>query len=226
MPDFPVIRARGVHKSYPEADGRRTVIRGLDLDIHAGEIVAILGRSGSGKTTLLNLIGAMGRPTAGSIQFGGHDMSDWSDAERTLFRRRRLGFVFQAFNLLPTLTVWENVALPLELNARPLDDQVLRLLDSLSLAGVRDRFPDQISGGEQQRAAIARAVIHQPDLIIADEPTGHLDLESGREVIDLFEACVRGAGAALVMATHSHEMSGSADRVLELRDGSLMPVDS
>ncbi|MEE2982914.1 MAG: ABC transporter ATP-binding protein [Pseudomonadota bacterium] len=226
MPDFPVIRARGVQKSYPEADGRRTVIRGLDLDIHAGEIVAILGRSGSGKTTLLNLIGAMGRPTAGSIQFGGRDMSDWSEAERTVFRRRRLGFVFQAFNLLPTLTVWENVALPLELNARPLDDQVLCLLDSLGLAGVRDRFPDQISGGEQQRAAIARAVIHQPDLIIADEPTGHLDLESGREVIDLFEACVRGAGAALVMATHSREMSGSADRVLELRDGSLMPVDS
>ena len=114
----------------------------------------------------------------------------------------------------------------MELNARPLDDQVLCLLDSLGLAGVRDRFPDQISGGEQQRAAIARAVIHQPDLIIADEPTGHLDLESGREVIDLFEACVRGAGAALVMATHSREMSGSADRVLELRDGSLMPVDS
>ena len=226
MPDFPVIRARGVQKSYPEADGRRTVIRGLDLDIHAGEIVAILGRSGSGKTTLLNLIGAMGRPTAGSIQFSGRDMSDWSEAERTVFRRRRLGFVFQAFNLLPTLTVWENVALPLELNARPLDDQVLCLLDSLGLAGVRDRFPDQISGGEQQRAAIARAVIHQPDLIIADEPTGHLDLESGREVIDLFEACVRGAGAALVMATHSREMSGSADRVLELRDGSLMPVDS
>ena len=226
MPDFPVIRARGVQKSYPEADGRRTVIRGLDLVIHAGEIVAILGRSGSGKTTLLNLIGAMGRPTAGSIQFGGRDMSDWSEAERTVFRRRRLGFVFQAFNLLPTLTVWENVALPLELNARPLDDQVLCLLDSLGLAGVRDRFPDQISGGEQQRAAIARAVIHQPDLIIADEPTGHLDLESGREVIDLFEACVRGAGAALVMATHSREMSGSADRVLELRDGSLMPVDS
>ena len=226
MPDFPVISARGVHKSYAEGDGRHTVIRGLDLDIHAGEIVAILGRSGSGKTTLLNLIGAMDRPSAGSIRFDGHDMSDWSDAERTLFRRRRLGFVFQAFNLLPTLTVWENVALPLELNARPLDDQVSRLLDSLGLAGVGDRFPDQISGGEQQRAAIARAVVHQPDLIIADEPTGNLDLESGREVIGLFEACVRGAGAALVMATHSREMSGSADRVLELRDGSLMPVNS
>ena len=226
MPDSPVIRARGVHKSYPEADGQHTVIRALDLDIHAGEIVAILGRSGSGKTTLLNLIGAMDRPTAGSIQVGGHDMSDWSDAERTLFRRRRLGFVFQSFNLLPTLTVWENIALPLELNARPLDDQVSRLLESLGLAGVGNRFPDQISGGEQQRAAIARAVVHQPDLIIADEPTGNLDLESGREVIGLFEACVRGAGAALVMATHSREMSGSADRVLELRDGSLTPVDS
>ncbi len=226
MPDSPVIRARGVHKSYPETDGQHTVIRALDLDIHAGEIVAILGRSGSGKTTLLNLIGAMDRPSAGSIRFDGQDMSDWSDAERTLFRRRRLGFVFQAFNLLPTLTVWENVALPLELNARPLDDQVTRLLDSLGLAGVGDRFPDQISGGEQQRAAIARAVVHQPDLIIADEPTGNLDLESGREVIGLFERCVRGAGAALVMATHSREMSGSADRVLELRDGSLMPVDS
>ena len=221
MSDLPVISARGVCKSYPESAGSRAVIRDLDLDIHAGEIVAILGRSGSGKTTLLNLIGAMDRPTHGHIEYGNREMSTWSDAERTSFRRTRLGFVFQSFNLLPTLTVRENIALPLELNGLPLDERIDRLLDTLGLGSVAERFPDQIAGGEQQRAAIARAVVHKPALIIADEPTGNLDLETGREVIGLFEHCVREVGAALIMATHSLEMRGSADRVFELRNGSL-----
>ena len=217
-----VINAIGVHKAYQESSGSHAVIRDLDLDIHAGEIVAVLGRSGSGKTTLLNLIGAMDRPTGGRIECGGRDMSAWSDAERTTFRRSRLGFVFQSYNLLPTLTVRENVALPLELNGLPVDDRIDRLLDTLGLGTVSARFPDQISGGEQQRAAIARAVVHEPALIIADEPTGNLDLETGREVINVFERCVREAGAALLMATHSLEMSGSADRVFELRNGTLI----
>ena len=216
-----VISAHGVCKSYQESTGIHAVIRDLDLDIHAGEIVAVLGRSGSGKTTLLNLIGAMDRPTGGRIECGGRDMSAWSDAERTNFRRSRLGFVFQSFNLLPTLTVRENICLPLELNGLPIDERIDRLLDRLGLRTVGARFPDQISGGEQQRAAIARAVVHEPALIIADEPTGNLDLETGREVINLFEHCVREVGAALLMATHSLEMSGSADRVFELRNGTL-----
>jgi putative ABC transport system ATP-binding protein len=224
MPEALVIGARGVCKSYPESAGSHAVIHDLDLDIYAGEIVAVLGRSGSGKTTLLNLIGAMDRPTGGRIECERRDMSAWSDAERTAFRRSRLGFVFQSFNLLPTLTVGENIALPLELNGLPVDSRVERLLDALGLGGVRTRFPDQISGGEQQRAAIARAVVHEPALIIADEPTGNLDLETGREVLNVFERCVREAGAALIMATHSREMSAGADRILELRDGRLTPA--
>ena len=219
--DACVISALGVHKSYAGSAAEHAVIRDLYLDISAGEIVAIVGRSGSGKTTLLNLIGAMDRPSGGRIECGGRDMSAWSDAERTHFRRSRLGFVFQSFNLLPTLTVHENVALPLELNGQPVDERIDRLLETLGLGAVGARFPDQISGGEQQRAAIARAVVHEPTLIIADEPTGNLDLETGREVLGLFEVCVREAGAALLMATHSLEMSGGADRVLELRNGTL-----
>lgn len=220
MPESAVVRARGLSRSY----GGPPVIHDLDLDISAGEIVAVLGRSGSGKTTLLNLIGAMDRPDAGTLVFAGTDMSAWRDAERTAFRRSRLGFVFQSFNLLPSLTVRENVALPLELNGLPQATVLDELLASLGLAGLGNRFPDEVSGGEQQRAAIARAVVHAPALIIADEPTGNLDLATGRDVLRLFERCAREAGAALLMATHSDEMSRGADRVLELRDGTLHPV--
>ena len=216
-----LLQARGLARSYAEAAGGHMVIRDLDLDLEAGEFVAVIGRSGSGKTTLLNLVGAMDRPSAGTLHFAGTDMTGWDDAERTAFRRSRLGFVFQSFNLLPTLTVRENVALPLELNGQAAGAQVDALLDTLGLAPLADRFPDQISGGEQQRTAIARAVIHRPALIIADEPTGNLDRATGHEVIALFERSVRAAGAALLMATHSEEMLGHADRVLELRDGRL-----
>lgn len=219
-PERPVISARALSRAY---DGH-AVLRGVDLDVDRGEIIAILGRSGSGKTTLLNLIGAMDRPDGGSLEFEGKGMSRWTDAERTAFRRSRLGFVFQAFNLLPSLTVRENIALPLELNGLSQGAELDRLLDSLGLGPLADRFPDQISGGEQQRAAIARAVVHNPAVIIADEPTGNLDLETGRAVLDLFERCAREAGAALLMATHSHEMSRGADRVLELREGRLAEI--
>lgn len=209
--------ARGVARGF----AGQTVLQHLDLDVSRGEIVAVLGRSGSGKTTLLNLLGAMDRPDDGRLLFEGRDMAAWSDAERTRFRRQRLGFVFQAFNLLPGLTVRENVTLPLELNGLPGGARVDELLDALGIAALAERFPDEISGGEQQRTAIARAVAHGPALIIADEPTGNLDFDTGRRVLALFERCAREAGAALLMATHSEEMSRGADRVLELRDGAL-----
>lgn len=219
----PLLRARGLSRSYAAAGARPGILRDLELELHAGEIVAVVGRSGSGKTTLLNLIGAMDRPDSGTLEFQGQDMTRWDDRARTAFRRARLGFVFQAFNLLPTLTVGENIALPLELNALPTTARVAELLAGLGIAALADRFPDQISGGEQQRTAIARAIAHQPLLIIADEPTGNLDRETGREVIALFEHSVRAVGASLLMATHSDEMLGHADRVLELRDGALHP---
>ena len=218
-----LVSARGLTRVFREEAAAHAVIRDLDLDLRAGEIVAVVGRSGSGKSTLLNLIGAMDRPSAGQLSFAGEDMAGWNDDARTTFRRARLGFVFQAFNLLPTLQVGENIALPLELNGLAVDARVAELLAALGLTALAARYPDQISGGEQQRTAIARAVAHRPALIIADEPTGNLDRESGREVIALFERSVRAAGAALLMATHSDEMLGHADRVLDLRDGRLYP---
>lgn len=217
----PLLRARGLARTYAAGERRPGILRELDLDLYAGEIVAVVGRSGSGKTTLLNLIGAMDRPDSGTLSFEGEDMTRWDASARTAFRRARLGFVFQAFNLLPTLTVRENISLPLELNHLPSEARVRELLADLSIDALADRFPDQISGGEQQRTAIARAIAHRPRLIIADEPTGNLDRETGREVIELFERSVRAAGATLLMATHSEEMLGHADRVLELRDGAL-----
>lgn len=219
-----LIRARGLTHHYDV--GGRAIIADLSLDIAPGEIVAVVGRSGSGKTTLLHLIGAMARPGAGTICVDGEDMATWNDRERTAFRRRRLGFVFQAYNLLPTLTVRENVALPLELNDLPVTADIARLLASLGLEGLADRYPDELSGGEQQRTAIARAVVHGPALIIADEPTGNLDSDSGQDVIRLFEHRARAAGAAVLMATHSLDMVGRADRVLELKDGVLADLRS
>ena len=219
----PLLRARGLSRSYRAIEGGLDILRDLSLDLARGELVAVVGRSGSGKTTLLNLIGAMDRPSAGRLEFAGEDMTSWDDRARTAFRRARLGFVFQAFNLLPTLTVRENIALPLELNGLASAARVRELLDSLGITALADRFPDQISGGEQQRTAIARAIAHRPALIIADEPTGNLDRDTGREVIALFEHSVRASGATLLMATHSDEMLGRADRVLQLRDGALYP---
>lgn len=218
-----LLRAHQLSRSYRVAEHQHDIIRALDLELLRGEIVAVVGRSGSGKTTLLNLLGAMDRPSAGLLEFEGEDMRRWDDRARTAFRRARLGFVFQAYNLLPTLTVRENVGLAMELNGRATEPRVGELLADLGLTAFAERFPDQISGGEQQRTAIARAIAHRPALIIADEPTGNLDRDTGREVIALFEHCVRSAGATLVMATHSDEMLGHADRVLELRDGALHP---
>jgi putative ABC transport system ATP-binding protein len=218
-----LIRARGLTKAYAEAGRRHEVLRGADLDIGAGEFVVVLGRSGSGKSTLLNLLGAMDVPTDGELSIDGQPVGRLDELARTLFRRRRVGFVFQAYNLIPTLTVAENLRLPLALNGREEDarERVESQLDALGLAGKAGRFPDQLSGGEQQRVAVARALIHEPALVIADEPTGNLDLETGRQVLDLLDRMTRVAGKTLVMATHSREVVGMADRVLMIEDGRL-----
>jgi len=218
-----LIHARGLGKFYDEAGQRHGVLEGVDLDIAAGEIVVVLGRSGSGKSTLLNLLGAMDRPSAGELRIGGQRIDRLDEAGRTLFRRRHLGFVFQAFNLIPTLSVADNLRLPLALNGLDEDLDAIRAeLDRLGLAHKAERFPDQLSGGEQQRVAVARALIHRPALVIADEPTGNLDLDTGRQVLDLLDAMTRAAGRTLVMATHSREVVGIADRVLSIEDGRLV----
>jgi len=217
----------GVVKVYREGETERVVLREVDLAVAPGEIVVLLGRSGSGKSTLLNLISGIDRPTSGVVRVQGVDVAALTDTERTRFRRRRIGFVFQFFNLIPTLTVEENVRLPLELNG--IDGAVgrRRAVDGLMAVGLADRaasFPDRLSGGEQQRVAVARALVHDPALVLADEPTGNLDAESARHVLRLLAALARETGRTVIAASHSEEVAALADRVFTLADGRLVPT--
>jgi putative ABC transport system ATP-binding protein len=217
-------RLVGVAKSY----NGQTVLRDAELDVVRGQFVVICGRSGSGKSTLLKLIGALDVPDSGSIVHSGRELAEMSEAERTLFRRRSLGFVFQFFNLIPTLTVAENVELPLALARVDRETAGRRsqaLLEELGLARTGPKFPDELSGGEQQRVAIARALVHEPELIVADEPTGNLDLATAEHVLKLLRAGCRERQTTLIMATHSTEAVAFADRVVEIRDGAILGVE-
>lgn len=218
-----MLKIRDLTKTYSTGPDHSSILNGLDLDVARGEFVVILGRSGSGKSTLLNLVGAMDVPTSGSIDINGTALTRLDERARTLFRRRELGFVFQHYNLVPTLTVRENLLLPLELNGLPVTEELDALLENLGLADKDTRYADELSGGEQQRVAIARALIHNPSLIIADEPTGNLDSDTSRVVIELLEHGVRRAGKTLIMATHSIETLRHADRLLKLDHGRLVP---
>ena len=219
------IELHGICKSYHEGERERVVFREASLTVPRGEWLFLLGRSGSGKSTLLNLISGIDLPDRGDIIVAGQTLNRLSERDRTLFRRTRIGFVFQFYNLIPTLTVLENVLLPLELAghlSKEQREQAHDLLDQVGLGDRRHSYPDRLSGGEQQRVAVARALIHRPALLLADEPTGNLDRETGRQVLDLFEQLVRGSGTTLVLVTHSVEVARSADRVLTIRDGLLV----
>lgn len=220
-----LLRISGLSKSYEEAGQRRPILRNVDLEIQPGEFVALLGSSGSGKSTFLNLISGIDLADAGEIWMQGQNLVAMNEAERTLFRRNHIGFVFQFFNLLPTLTVLENVTLPAELRGIPLKQAQTRaaeLLAQVGLAGRESTFPDRLSGGEQQRVAIARALSHDPLLVLADEPTGNLDEETGTQIMALLEQLTRQAGKNLVMATHNLENARLADRVLRMHEGKLV----
>jgi putative ABC transport system ATP-binding protein len=211
-------------KSYQEGASTRVVLRDVTASFAEGESVAILGESGSGKSTLLNLISGIDRADGGAIWLDGRNLTDLGERERTLFRRRNIGFVFQFYNLIPTLTVWENVILPLELKGATAEEARQRtewILGQVGLLTRRSSFPDRLSGGEQQRIAMARALVHDPLLVLADEPTGNLDAETGRQVLTLLDEIVRQAGKNLILVTHSAEAAAYADRVLYLRDGRL-----
>lgn len=200
------------------------VLDGVHARIAAGERVAILGPSGSGKSTLLNLISGIDLPDEGTVRVAGTDLTALSEVERTLFRRHRVGFIFQFFNLLPTLTVLENLLLPVELKGpvgREEEDRARDLLARVGLTGRGDSFPDRLSGGEQQRIAVARALVHEPDLVLADEPTGNLDEDTGEMVADLLENLVTRDGRTLVVVTHSRDLAGRMDRVLRMSHGRL-----
>ena len=210
------IRLTAVSKAY----GTHAVLEECNLSIQAGEFAVVVGRSGSGKSTLLNLIGGLDRPTVGAVELLGQSLAGLTEDELSRVRRRRLGFVFQFFNLIPTLTVAENVRLPMALNGASKSEGIRRadlLLGELGLEGCGDRFPEELSGGEQQRVAIARALSHKPDIVLADEPTGNLDIETAEEVLALLEQTCRRHRATLVMATHSREVLGAADRVFTIR---------
>jgi putative ABC transport system ATP-binding protein len=207
-------------------DGQVHALRDVSLSVQPGEFVALMGPSGCGKSTLLNLLGAIDRPSSGSIRIHGEEMSQLDDEALTRLRRERLGYVFQFFNLLDTLTVSENVAIPLELNNHPadrtLDERVRQQLARVGLGHRANFYPAQLSGGEMQRVAIARALIHEPLVVLADEPTGNLDSENGLQVLQLLQSLARDHGQTLLMATHSDEAAAFADRVIRLRDGRLV----
>ena len=209
-------------KSYTSGDVRQPVFDRLAFSIAEGETLALLGASGSGKTTLLNLISGIDTPDSGRVLLDGVDVHALAEPERTLLRRRRIGFVFQFFNLIPTLTVGENVALPLELlggDENAAQQRAAALLSEVGLDGLSRRFPETLSGGEQQRAAIARALAHRPALLLADEPTGNLDEDSGDRIIALLARLARQQGTTLLLVTHSTRVAQAVDRVLRLSHG-------
>jgi putative ABC transport system ATP-binding protein len=221
----PLVRLERVSKAYEEAGRSRVVLHEVSISFNAGELVVLVGKSGSGKSTLLNLVSGIDLPTSGEVWVEGRPLTKLSERERTLFRRRSVGFIFQFFNLVPTLTVLENVLLPLELNGitgSQAKARAVAMLDAVSLADRGASYPDKLSGGEQQRVAIARALVHNPALILADEPTGNLDAETGQQVLDLLDRLTRQAGKTMLMVTHSPEVVGTADSVLRVREGHLV----
>lgn len=226
-PDTPttgnLITLAGLCRSYREGEQLRPVIDGLDAGFRRGEYVALVGRSGSGKSTLLNLISGIDLPDAGSIKIADTSLTQLDERQRTLFRRRHIGFIYQFFNLIPTLTVEENVLLPLELNGYATDEarsRVAEALDEISLADRSDTFPDRLSGGEQQRVAIARATVHKPLLVLADEPTGNLDADTSELILQLLSRLVAD-DTTLIVATHSERVTQEAHRALTLGSGKL-----
>ena len=219
------LELQGLYKSYFDGSGDHHILKGADLKIEKGETIAILGSSGSGKSTLLNLIAGIDLPDQGEVRIDGKSLGQMSEKNRTLLRRRNMGFVFQSFNLIPTLNVYENLMLPLELNQISKNSGIIsQMLEALGLKGREESHPDRLSGGEQQRVAIARALMHQPSLLLADEPTGNLDAETSQETLKLINHLVHRSRTTMIMATHSQEVIEWVDRVLGIEDGKLIEL--
>ena len=219
-----VLHINSLTKVYDQGRSQQAVLAGVNLELHHGEVVALLGRSGSGKSTLLNLISGIDLPDKGIIEIDRHTLTAMSEVERTYWRRRSLGFVFQFFNLIPTLTAAENILLPLQLNNvnKTLQQQrVAELLAAVGLAGYDDNYPEQLSGGEQQRLAIARALVHRPDLLLADEPTGNLDNATSAQILELLFTIIRQHQTTALIVTHSDAVAEQADRIVCLEQGRL-----
>jgi putative ABC transport system ATP-binding protein len=218
-----VFEARAVTKTYHMGEVDVHALRGIDCELYDGELVVLLGPSGSGKSTLLNILGGLDVPSAGEVVFAGHRLSGASEAELTAYRREHVGFVFQFYNLIPSLTVRENVALVTDIVAHPMPiDEALALV---GLTPRRDHFPAQLSGGEQQRVAIARAIVKKPEVLLCDEPTGALDYQTGKLVLDVIARINRDLGTTAVVITHNAAIAGMADRVIHLGDGRIVRTE-
>jgi len=224
MSNRPLLVANNLCYAYHEAGAMHTIINKAGISLEKGELVALLGASGSGKSTFLNLLAGIERPASGEVVINGQTLSAMHEPQLTLFRRKHIGFIYQLFNLIPTLNVFENIALPLELNLISRDERFLRVTEWLDKIGLQDRqqaFPDQLSGGEQQRIAIARALIHHPMLVLADEPTGNLDANTGLRILDLLTELAERYQQTLVMVTHSEIVASRAHRVLVIENGQI-----
>jgi putative ABC transport system ATP-binding protein len=224
------VRLRHICRSFAEGGRKHAVLDNISTELLQGEFIAIRGRSGSGKSTLLNLISGIDAPDSGLVEVAGQDITGMSERDRTLFRREHIGFVYQAFNLVPTLTVADNIRLVLELNKVPrteADRRIEELLGAVELADRATSYPDVLSGGEQQRVAIARALCHRPGLLLADEPTGNLDDKTAEAVLQLLDKLVRKTGGTMIVASHSAAVASFCDRIIELHNGTLHePIDS
>jgi len=218
-----VFQARGVAKRYAVGETVVEALRSVDLELRRGELVVLLGPSGSGKSTLLNILGGLDAPSAGEVRFLGRDLARSDEEERTRFRRDHVGFVFQFYNLIPSLTASENVALVTEISRDPMSPQ--EALERVGLGDRLDHFPAQLSGGEQQRVAIARAVAKRPDVLLCDEPTGALDFETGKRVLEVLERTNRELGTTIAVITHNAAIAAMADRVVRMRSGAIVAVE-
>jgi putative ABC transport system ATP-binding protein len=218
-----------LNREYDDAGSKHLVLQDVSLNIAQGESVALLGRSGSGKSTLLNLISGIDMPDAGSVTVDGQNLTALNEHKRTLFRREHIGFIYQFFNLVPSLTARENIEFTLELNglsAEAMEPKVSALMQELDIADKADRYPAQLSGGEQQRVAIARALIHKPKIVLADEPTGNLDARTGQSILQTLHKLLKENQSTLLLVTHSLEVASSADRIVTLENGYLEERDS
>ena len=210
-----MIKLENVEKYY----GEHKVLKGINLIIQKGEFISVMGSSGSGKSTLLNLIGGMDRPEKGAVIVNGENISVFTDEKLTLYRRKKIGFIFQFFNLLPNITVFENISMPLLLNGSEDREKVFQYMKRINLDGKEDKYPYQLSGGEQQRVAIARALIHEPEIILADEPTGSLDSETGRKIMDLVQELTEEMNKTVILVTHESYIAEYADKTVRIKDG-------
>ena len=218
-----ILQTHDVRKYYGSGDTQVRALDGVDLAVEPGEFVAIVGTSGSGKSTLLHMLGGLDRPTAGKVEVDGKDIFALKDEALTIFRRRKIGFVFQSYNLVPVLSVYENIVLPVELDGRRVDQAYLReVVDTLGLGKKLRSLPNQLSGGQQQRVAIARALAAKPSILLADEPTGNLDSKTSQDVLGLMKVTGQKFGQTLVMITHNEEIAQLADRIVRIEDGRIV----